>query len=57
MKKYYVEAIDSFFNEVVVSFKNIQARDNLEAMHKAQEMLEGTILERRVHNFRVVEMK
>lgn len=57
MKRWYVEAIDSFFNEVVVSFRNIKARDNLEALHKAQEMLEGTIFERRVHNFRVVEMK
>lgn len=57
MKKYFVQAIDSFFNEVVVSFKNIRATDNLEAMHKAQEMVEGTIFERRIHNFVVVEMK
>ena len=57
MKHYIVKAINSNTNEVVVSFQNIQARDNLEALFKAQFMLEDTIFENQVHNFQVEEMR
>lgn len=57
MKHYIVKAINSNTNEVVVRFQNIQAKDNLEALFKAQFMLEDTIFESQVHNFQVEEMK
>lgn len=57
MKHYIVKAINSNTNEVVVRFQNIQARDNLEALFKAQFMLEDTIFENQVHNFQVEEMR
>lgn len=57
MKHYFVKAINSETSEVVVSFKNIQAKDNLEALFKAQFMLEDTIFENQVHNFQVEEMR
>ena len=57
MKKYFVKAINSNTNEVLVSFKNIQAQDNLEALRKAAAMLEDTIFESQVHNYQVEEMR
>lgn len=57
MKHYFVKAINSETNEVIVSFQNIQAKDNLEALFKAQFMLEDTIFESQVHNYQVEEMR
>ena len=57
MKKYFVKAINSNTNEVLVSFQNIQAKDNLEALRKAAAMLEDTIFESHVHNYQVEEMR